>query len=135
MDMRENMFRFFAFALIFGLCSISVFAQQSELKSTDYVSAKNVSCQQKAGQLSQLNQIAQLKYDPFKTPNLARTNNGLPLFAFAMPQSLLAFQIAPMDQMMDGAPGRGRKIDWACVAVCVAITGNVLTCADLCVMN
>ncbi len=35
--MRKKKFKFFVFALIFGLFSISVFAQQSKLKSTDYV--------------------------------------------------------------------------------------------------
>lgn len=128
--MRENKFRFFAFALIFGLYSISVFAQQSELKSTDYVSVKNVSCQQKAGLLYQLNQIDQLKYDPLKTPNSARTNNRLPLFAFAMPQPILAFQTF---EAFDGIPTKsGPKYDWLCVAVCVGWCGQNSICLSNC---
>lgn len=134
--MRRNVFRFLVLTLAFCACAIFVSGKDKEAKSMSQGQIKRTACQQRANQITQTTQISAANYS-FNKFNLAQTNNAFPVgFAFAMPQTILAFQIEPM--MMDGTgTGKkdGRKIDWVCVAVCLALIPNPLTCADLCVMN
>lgn len=96
-------------------------------------SIEKVQCQQKANPLFQATPIAQFNNDISEINSGTPINNGSPLFAFAMPQPILAFQTY---ETFDGIPTKGGpQYSWACVAACIAIMCGANQTNPLCVTN
>ena len=140
-DVKVNKFSFLILTLVICACSVFVSAKEDKSKFTNKSSIEKVPCQQKANPLFQATPIAQFNNDISEINSGTPINNGSPLFAFAMPQPILAFQTY---ETFDGIPTKGGpQYSWACVAACIAIMCGanptnplfVTNCLNSCVIN